>query len=87
MNDVLERIRKAETMPLDADGKVALWETLQDALAEIKRLRITDAEREALEVALHWCSPYPYRKEAKAIRRFLDRTADCATSTREGRDE
>ena len=39
MSDVLERIRKAETMPLDADGKVALWETLQDALAEIARLR------------------------------------------------
>lgn len=51
MSDVLERIRKAETMPLDADGKVALLETLQDALAEIASLRLSDAEREAIKEA------------------------------------
>jgi hypothetical protein len=37
--DVLDRLRIAETTTLDADGKVEMWHTLQDAMAEIKRLR------------------------------------------------
>jgi hypothetical protein len=39
IEDVLDSIRSAETRLLDADGRVALWHTLQDAMAEIKRLR------------------------------------------------
>ena len=39
IEDVLDSIRSAETRLLDADGRVVLWHTLQDAMAEIKRLR------------------------------------------------
>lgn len=39
VEDVLDSIRSAETRLLDADGRVALWHTLQAAMAEIKRLR------------------------------------------------
>lgn len=52
MIDVIERLQKAETRPLDADGKTQLWETLQDARAEIARLRLADAEREAVEATI-----------------------------------
>ena len=54
MIDVIERLQCAETTPLDADGKTKLWQTLQDARAEIERLRLTDAEREAVERAAAW---------------------------------
>lgn len=37
--DVLDRIRRVETQLLDAGGKVEMWHTLQEAMAEIKRLR------------------------------------------------
>ena len=39
MDDIVDRLRIAETAPLDADGKVSLCLVLQDARAEIARLR------------------------------------------------
>lgn len=39
MDDIVDRLRIAETAPLDADGKVSLFLVLQDARAEIARLR------------------------------------------------
>lgn len=56
MSDIVDRIRIAETAPLDADGKVSLFLVLQDARAEITRLReerrwITEEERWAVEQA------------------------------------
>jgi len=38
-DDIVDRLRIAETAPLDADTKVALFLVLQDARAEITRLR------------------------------------------------
>lgn len=39
MADIVDRLRTAETAPLDADGKVALFLALSDARAEIVSLR------------------------------------------------
>jgi hypothetical protein len=53
--DVLDRIRLAETLPLDADGKVEMWHTLQDAMSEIKRLRkcMRILAEQGVEVSVH----------------------------------
>ena len=41
MTDIIDRIRSAETTPLDGtEAWVELWEVLQDARAEITNLRL-----------------------------------------------
>ena len=126
MIDVIERLQKAETRPLDADGKTQLWETLQDARAEIAslrdaideqtgraewnyecltqceekvikrdaeiaRLRLTVAEREAVERAAQWMvqlakdrgeihSAWYLVDDAAILRGLLSRTGDCPAS-------
>lgn len=52
MSDILDRIRRVETTPLHGtEAWVELWEVLQDARAEIARLRLTYAERAAVDRA------------------------------------
>lgn len=53
--DVLDRLRRAETLPLDPDGKIEMWHALQGAIAEIKRLRkcMRILAEHGVEVSVH----------------------------------
>lgn len=51
MSDIIDRIRDTETMPLSSvAARADVQNILQEAREEITRLRLTDAEREAIRV-------------------------------------
>jgi hypothetical protein len=66
---------------IDPTKAVADWEQdykiMQDQRAEIARLRLTDAEREAVECAVGFCecttSPLPTSDQIATLRGLLER--------------
>lgn len=74
MTDIVDRIRSVETTPLDGtEARVKLWEVLQDARAEIARLRLTDAEREAVAWAEDCADSQREWKIGATLRGLLER--------------
>jgi len=65
MSDITERLRRW-THAVDA---VSASELMDEAAAEIDRLRLTDAEREAVAVAMHRCEGPVFR----TLRGLLER--------------
>lgn len=78
----LVEVLKNEVARLRGDADIARLR-LEAACAEITRLRLTDAEREALHHVVGDVADITGPVE-DTIRGLLER---CATSTREGRDE
>ena len=55
MSDIVARLRRGAL----ATNSVPATGLLYDAAAEIERLRLTDAEREAIRRLLHWVADRP----------------------------
>lgn len=84
MNDIVTRLRQTRADMLGSDDEQHYWDC-HDAAAEIERLRLTDAEREAVDDGLR-CVEYvaahgdPARADlassAATLRGLLERTAE-----------
>lgn len=66
MSDLTDRLRR---WAISTDA-VPASDLMEEAADEIDRLRLTDAEREAVEVAMHRCDGPEFR----ALRGLLERT-------------
>jgi hypothetical protein len=68
MSDIVERLRGLRFVHVPVASQL-----MDEAAREIERLRLTDAEREAVEIAIRWLEPYP--QVADTLRKLLARLA------------
>lgn len=72
MSDITERLRRW-THAVDA---VPASDLMDEAADEIERLRLTDAEREAVAVAMHRCDGPVFRTLRGLLGRIVGHKAD-----------
>ena len=74
---IVRRLRQTRADMIGTDDEQHYWDC-HDAAAEIERLRLTDAEREAVERAVGFCecttSPLPTSQQIVTLQRLLERT-------------
>lgn len=68
---VVSMERKAGGWPFLSHGPEVVCSLLSEAIAEIERLRLTEAEREAIQVA---CDDLRHAEEVATLRGLLERT-------------
>ena len=83
MSDIATRLRQTRANMIGTDDEQHYWDCY-DAAAEIERLRLTDAEREAIREACDEGRWYPkdYHR-IDTLRGLLERTRNGAVDGRE----
>jgi hypothetical protein len=73
MIDITTRLRQTRADMLGTDDEQHYWDC-HDAAAEIERLRLTDAEREAIDWAAYAAEKWYEHTAAATLRGLLERT-------------
>jgi len=73
MSDITTRLRQTRADMLGTDDEQHYWDC-HDAAAEIERLRLTDAEREAIDWAAYAAEKWYEHTAAATLRGLLERT-------------